>query len=53
MEKFNLSAKTAFVTGGCYGIGLDLKKILSEAGATVTIGARDEERLKQAAEEIQ
>lgn len=51
-DQFNLAGRTALVTGGGSGIGKEITRILAEAGATVMIAARDEERLKQAAEEI-
>lgn len=51
-DQFNLAGKTALVTGGGSGIGKEITRILAEAGATVMIAARGEERLRQAAEEI-
>ena len=51
-DQFNLAGRTALVTGGGSGIGKEITRILAEAGATVMIAARGEERLKQAAEEI-
>jgi NAD(P)-dependent dehydrogenase (short-subunit alcohol dehydrogenase family) len=49
IDKFNLAGKTALVTGGASGIGLSFSRILAEAGATVMMAARTEERLKKAA----
>lgn len=40
----NLSGKTAIVTGGYAGIGLETVKALTEAGAHVIVPARDLEK---------
>lgn len=40
----NLSGKTAIVTGGYAGIGLETVKVLTEAGAHVIVPARDLEK---------
>lgn len=40
----NLSGKTAIVTGGYAGIGLETVKTLTEAGASVIVPARDLEK---------
>jgi len=50
---FNLSGKTALVTGGSRGIGLAVTKGLAQNGADVAIIARDEGRLQAAREQIQ
>ena len=42
---FNLSGKIALVTGGTQGIGLAIAKSLNEAGATLCINGRSEEKL--------
>lgn len=52
MDQFNLSGRTALVTGGGSGMGKEFARILAEAGATVMIAARNEERLKSVAAEI-
>lgn len=44
--------KTALVTGGAGGIGFAIAKRLAEAGCSVIILARNEERLKKASEQI-
>jgi gluconate 5-dehydrogenase len=50
---FDLSGKTALVTGGSRGIGFAMAKALAEYGADIAIVARDEARLKSAKERIQ
>lgn len=48
----NLSGKVAVVTGGNSGIGYATARELKEKGASVIITGRSEERLKQAAAEL-
>ncbi|MFH6564618.1 SDR family NAD(P)-dependent oxidoreductase [Pseudomonas kulmbachensis] len=48
----SFSNKVAIVTGGSSGIGKEVAKRLVEAGASVVIGGRDDEKLAQAALEI-
>ncbi|MHC4119099.1 MAG: glucose 1-dehydrogenase [Planctomycetota bacterium] len=50
---FDLSGKTALVTGGGRGIGLALAKGLANHGANVALVSRTEEQLEAAAKEIQ
>ena len=50
---FDLSARTALVTGGSRGIGLAIAKGLAQHGADVAIVARTKEQLETAAGEIQ
>jgi gluconate 5-dehydrogenase len=47
---FDLTGKTALVTGGNSGIGLAMARALGLAGASVVIVARREEALRKAAE---
>lgn len=47
IKGINLSGKTAIVTGGNTGIGLETVKTLSKAGATVIVPARDIEKAKR------
>jgi len=44
IKGINLTGKTAIVTGGYAGIGLETTKILAEAGATVIVPVRDKEK---------
>jgi len=50
---FNLSGKTALVTGGSRGIGLAVAKGLAQHGADIAIIARTEKQLDQAKKQIQ
>lgn len=49
---FNLSGKTALVTGGGRGIGLAIAKGMAQHGADVAITSRSKEQLKAAARQI-
>ncbi|MDD5175959.1 MAG: SDR family NAD(P)-dependent oxidoreductase [Sterolibacterium sp.] len=49
-ERFDLTGKTALVTGGATGLGFHMTKALARAGASVLITARREDVLKQSAE---
>jgi gluconate 5-dehydrogenase len=50
---FDLSGKTALITGGSRGIGLAVAKGLARHGANIAIIARIEKHLKQAQKQIQ
>lgn len=46
---FDISGRTALVTGSSRGIGLALARGLAEAGCTVVLNGRDDDRLAKAA----
>ena len=50
---FDLSGKTAIVTGGGVGIGRQMAQGLAEAGANLVLCARKAERCEQAASELE
>ena len=52
MKLFDLSGKTAIVTGGGKGIGRQMAEGLAEAGANIVVCARQAERCEQAAAEL-
>jgi len=51
-ELFNLSGRTALITGGSKGIGKAVARGMAEAGANIAISARHEDELKKAQDEI-
>jgi 2-deoxy-D-gluconate 3-dehydrogenase len=53
LSLFDLSGKTAIVTGGNGGIGLGMAIGLAQAGATVAVVGRNEEKTRKAAAEIE
>lgn len=53
MRQFSLHGKVALVTGASRGLGKAMAMGLAEAGAHVVLVARDEERLRTVAEEIE
>ncbi len=51
-QLFDLTGKTALVTGASSGLGVTFAGALAEAGANVVLAARREDRLKEVAESI-
>jgi 2-deoxy-D-gluconate 3-dehydrogenase len=51
-QLFDLSGKTAIVTGGSMGIGRSIVERLSEAGAAVVIADIDQEHGEQTKQEL-
>lgn len=49
---FNLSGKTALITGSSQGIGYALALGLSQAGAAIVLNGRDTDKLAKAAEDL-
>ena len=47
MNKFDLKNKTAIVTGGAQGFGLDISKRFLDSGAKVIIWDIDKRQLKK------
>ena len=52
-QLFDLNGKTALVTGGSRGLGLQLARALGEAGARVVISSRKAADLEQATTDLQ
>ena len=52
-QLFDLKGKTALVTGGSRGLGLQMAHALGEAGAKIMISSRKAEDLEQAVAELQ
>jgi NAD(P)-dependent dehydrogenase (short-subunit alcohol dehydrogenase family) len=52
VDLFDLTGKTALVTGGTRGIGLMIARGLLDAGASVTISSRGAEACEQARQEL-
>jgi 2-deoxy-D-gluconate 3-dehydrogenase len=53
MKLFDLSGRVAIVTGGNGGIGLGMAKGLAEAGASIVVAARDQEKSAVAVGELE
>lgn len=49
----NISGQIAVITGAARGIGEAISRKLAAMGATVVLTARDQDRLKQVAGEIE
>ena len=52
MQLFDLTGKTALITGSSMGIGYALARGLSQAGAQIILNARNSERLESAADSL-
>ena len=52
MKLFNLTDKVALITGGSGGIGFAMAKAIGEAGASVVIAGRNEDKNKKSIEEL-
>ena len=52
-QLFDLSGKTALVTGGSRGLGLQMAFALGEAGARIMISSRKADDLEQAMADLQ
>jgi NAD(P)-dependent dehydrogenase (short-subunit alcohol dehydrogenase family) len=52
-QLFDLTGRVAIVTGGSIGLGRQIAEGLAEMGAQLVLCARNEERCRQAAEELQ
>ncbi|MFK7964411.1 MAG: SDR family oxidoreductase [Burkholderiaceae bacterium] len=52
LSQFDLTGRTALVTGSSQGIGLALAKGLAQAGATLVLNGRDESKLKVAQQAV-
>jgi NAD(P)-dependent dehydrogenase (short-subunit alcohol dehydrogenase family) len=52
-QLFDLKGKTALITGGSRGLGLQLAQALGEAGARIMLSARKEGELEEATQQLQ
>ena len=52
MHQFDLKNKTAVITGGAQGFGLDIAKRFLKSGAKVIIWDIDENQLTKASKEL-
>jgi 2-deoxy-D-gluconate 3-dehydrogenase len=53
MEQFDLQGKVALVTGGNGGIGLGIARGLAQAGASLSIAGRNEQKTRSAVAELE
>ena len=51
-ERLSLTGKTALITGGASGIGLETAKVFAQAGAQVVIGDRNKGSLQEAQSQL-
>ena len=51
-QLFDLSGKTALITGGSRGLGKDMARALAEAGAKIILNGQNQETLAAAAKEF-
>ena len=52
MNAFRIDGQRALVTGGGSGLGLGIAKVFVEAGAEVIIVGRNEEKLREASQQL-
>ena len=52
LDSFNLTGRTALVTGGSKGLGKAMAQALVQAGADVVLSSRHEAELRLALDEI-
>lgn len=52
MNQFRIDGKVAVITGGGSGIGLGIARVFVDAGATVVLVGRNEDKLKAAQQEL-
>ena len=52
MNQFDLKSRTALITGGAQGFGLDIAKRFLDSGAKVIIWDIDENELKKALKKV-
>ena len=50
---FDLTGKTAIITGGNGGIGFGIAKGLADAGANIVISARNQQKTESAVKQLQ
>lgn len=53
MQRFSVEGKRALVTGGSKGMGVDIARLLAEAGADIAVVGRDTEGLASTKEKVE